>query len=110
MSHLDPKYLYIELPAADPSEVDVEFSIYRSGRLLVENQLNAANVNLVDRQDLVDGRRVYRVYRKDQIRIPRDGQGPYLWDPRETNGKFRFVTTDPSGSVGVLRKWSNFRT
>jgi hypothetical protein len=67
-------------------------------------------VNLMDRRDLVDGRRVYRIARKDLCRLPRDSQGQFLWDPRERNGTFRFTEVDPSVGAAVFRNWTNFRT
>lgn len=118
MAEFEPKplFLYLELPPGEAPRFDSlfgqqnRFDIFRSGRLLFENQVNAVNINLAERKDLVDGRRVYRIHREDQLHLPTDNQGPFLFDPRTKNGKFRFTETDPSVGTGTLRDWTNFRT
>lgn len=117
MSHLSPRYLYSEaLPHGESPEWDAlrgqqnSFDIFRSGRVLFEHQVNAYNINLCERKDVIDGRRVYRIARKDQFRLPTDAQGPFLFDTRVKNGKFRFTETDPTAGDTVLRNWKNFRT
>jgi len=104
------EFIYCELPMAEPTVWTSRFDLFKSGRLLLENQFNAYNLNLVERRDLSDGRRVYRVWPKDQSRLPEDSKGPYLFDPRKTNGRFRFTGTDPTGSSEIARNWVNFRS
>lgn len=103
-------FIYCELPHAEAPDWANRFDMFKSGRLLLENQFNAHNLNLVERRDLSDGRRVYRVWPKDQPRLPKDSQGPYLFDPRKPNGRFRFTDTDPTGSTEIDRNWVNFRS
>ena len=65
----------------------------------------------VERQDLVDGRRVYRVRDEEQNKLPVDNQGPFITDTSSQRiEKLRFTTTDPSEDQAILNTWKNTRS
>lgn len=105
-----PAFIYVALEPGPASVWTDRFDYFNSGRILLETQLNDFNVNLADRRDLGDGRRIYRVWPQDQFRLPSDARGYYLIDSRTQNGKFRFTTTNPSGNALVVRQWTNYRS
>ena len=106
-----PRFLYLEVAGGDPALLGDSFALFKTPRHLAEIQFLAHNLTRVERQDLVDGRRVYRVISGEQDRLPEDNLGPYLVDTSGGSiGKLRFTETDPSEDQAVLNTWKNTRS
>ena len=103
-------FLYVELAKGEPPNWNNRYDYFTSGRIAIESQFNLRNMNLVQRRDLTDGRRIYRVWPAEQRKLPVDRRGAYLFDPRTTNGKFRFTETLPGENSQVLRDWTTIRS
>jgi hypothetical protein len=104
-------FLYLEVPHGHPANPDASFSLFKQKRYQVERQLLGAKLIKVERQDLVDGRRIFRVHPDEQKRLMTDNQGPFIIDT--TGGKvarLRFTDVDPSEDQAVLEPWKNTRS
>jgi hypothetical protein len=104
-------FIYMETPHGHPSNPDVSFGLFNEQRYQVERQLSAQKLIKLERQDLVDGRRVFRVHPDEQKRLMFDNQGYFVIDT--TGGsikRLRFTDADPSEGQAVLLPWKNTRS
>lgn len=104
-------FIYLEVPHGHPANPDASFQIFTQQRYQVERQLLGAKLTKVERQDLVDGRRVFRIHPDEQKRLMADNLGPFIID---TSGgaveRLRFTDVDPSEDQAVLETWKNTRS
>lgn len=103
-------YRFFEIPAGVPEDPALRYDAGNT-RVGVEIQLNTRNINLAERLDLLDGRRIYRVPEREAVKLPKDSTGYYLLDTEDPEGpKLRAVDTDPSFGLAVLHDWVNIRS
>lgn len=65
----------------------------------------------VERQDLVDGRRVFRIHPDEQALLMFDNLGRFVIDTTGgTVEKLRFEDDDPSEDQAIRHPWKNTRS
>lgn len=85
--------------------------MFKEQRYQVERQFLGATLVRVERQDLLDGRRVFRIHPDEQAKLMFDNLGPFVIDT--TTGKvlrLRFTDDDPSEDLAIRNPWKNTRS
>jgi hypothetical protein len=99
-------FLFAQVPPGIPGQNLTGMGISLRGT--IEQQLIYLDFNS-ERQDLINGVRIYRIPEKEISKYPmfpglsKDSIGPYM---NIGGSKLRFVPTDPTGSTLVLRSWT----
>lgn len=105
-------FLYTAIqPGSNPSGLPSVYGLFSTNsKAIIEQQFLYLGLG-AERQDLVNGVRVYRIpdtFATTQAMppvpgLPKDIYGVYI---QVLNFKYRFTTTDPSVGFAVLREWT----